>query len=163
MIMKKIFIIAAIVLIVIVGIFITQNHKIVDSNLVNSQKNKVISFYESNKSSINAIKNYLWNKNYTIIQIESNGNAILEDGVSVYLSDILTYITQIYNDCEELKIHNISFGTNDLHSEKEFRIENFFKENNVEIDIVYSETGFPGNNMYILLEDNWYLFIAPMT
>ena len=161
---KSLFIISticAIILIIVFCIFVSQNNT--KSDLVNSQKNKVVSFYKSNINNLNKIKDYLWDKNYTIIHIESNGNALLTDGTSVYLSDIIKNITPLYNDSKELNIDTISFGPLEPHGENELRIENFFQENNVKIDIVYSEANFSEDNMYTLLEDNWYIFVAPMT
>ena len=111
---KSLFIISticAIILIIVFCIFVSQNNT--KSDLVNSQKNKVVSFYKSNINNLNKIKDYLWDKNYTIIHIESNGNALLTDGTSVYLSDIIKNITPLYNDSKELNIDKddtVGFG-----------------------------------------------------
>ena len=45
-----------------------------------------------------------------------------------------------------------------------FWLEAFFDDNDVEIDLIYSETDLSvHNNMYSNIEDNWYLFVAGMT
>lgn len=132
-----------------------------DYNLVSNQKNRIISFYNKNKEELNNIKDALWKDEYSIREIRDDGYIKLSDNSTIWLDDVSLVIKQIYSFGKEYGVRSIDYGT---LIDKEFRVEAFFYENDVEIDLVYSEVDLSINDyMYSNIEDNWYLFVAGMT
>ena len=140
---------------------INQSNENHESNLVSSQRTQIISFYQEHKDTLNKIKDGLWEYENSISEISEDGYIKLSDGSQVWLSDISPDIKQTFTDGEKYNVRGMYLED---PPEKEFRIEAFFAENNVEIDVVYSTSDPSANSsMYSPIEDGWYLFVAGMT
>lgn len=125
------------------------------------QEEQILSFYHQHKEQLNKIKDCLWEDKYSVREIRDDGYIRLTDGSALWLADISPLIKQIFNDGEEYNIRAIYY---DDQPEKAFRIEAFYPENDVVIELVYSLTDLTADsNMYSHIEDNWYLFVAGMT
>ena len=153
------------ILIVILGVIIiislSNNSNTQESDLVEQQKYQITTFFKENKAKLNQIKDSLWNNKYSIREIRRNGFVELEEGSDVWLPDISSIIKEIYTKGEKCNIRYMEYGE---LTNKFFGLEAFFPENNMEIDIIFSEMDLTKNSgMYSHLEDNWYLFVGGMT
>lgn len=125
------------------------------------QEEQSLSFYHQHKEQLNKIKNSLWEDKYSVSEIRNDGYIRLSDGSVIWLEDISPIIRQILCDGEEYNIRAMYYGE---RTEKAFRVEAFYPENDVVIELVYSTADLTSDsNMYFLIEDNWYLFVAGMT
>ena len=163
--LNKWFILISIFVILVGGIIIAfkiTNNEHQNLNPVDSQKEQILDFFYQNKVTIDKIKDTLYDKDYSIREIRDDGYLKLFNNSTIWLPDISSNIKQILHIGKVYSIRSMYYG--ERNENTAFWLEAFFDDNDVEIDLIYSETDLSvHNNMYSNIEDNWYLFVAGMS
>lgn len=135
----------------------------VSIELVMSQKEGVLTFFNSNRGKLQHIKQRLDDESFNISYIAADdaGYITLDNSEKIWLDDISTEIKEVFAAGQENMICSIQCSSDENY---DYYVEFYFPDSMVVMRLIYSEQDLTTiSSWYEVIDVNWFLWVAGMT
>ena len=153
-----IFLFASTIAIMVFSLFFNENQEKDEINLVNEQREQVLTFFNKNQNELDIVSGYIQHNDYYVCELKPNG-LIKSDDSELYINKISPIIKNLYkNGPKNLKTINYKVRKYGKSRAQLFSVEFFFSKNNLRISLLNSNLDISKYDaMNTCLKKNWYI------